>query len=91
MRYSILNPDTIHSVKYLSPGNVSPEHFQYLMALSKTRGRKIDMALEDYLVKGKSRKEIFETYNISPGYFSLKLNQLRQCSRIVMDMMRFYR
>lgn len=90
MRYSILNSDSMHSVKYLVPGKVSREHFQYLMALSRIRGKKINIALEEHLVNGKSRKEIFESYDITPGYFSLKLSQVKQCSRMVWEMFHFY-
>lgn len=59
MRHSALNPDLIHAVKYLCPGKVMPEHFNQLMQLSKIRGRKINAALKDFLVNGKTRKEIF--------------------------------
>ncbi|EIM7318256.1 transcriptional regulator [Escherichia coli] len=79
-----------HAAKYLQPGNVSILHFKQLIYLSKIRGKKINMALEAFLVEGKSRKEIFKLYGISPGYFSLKLNQLRACSRLVMNMSSYY-
>lgn len=90
MSYVISNPNFIHATKYLKPGDVLPEHFFSLIKLSKIRGKKIQAALEAFLVKGKSRKEIFELYNISPGYFSSKLNQLRQCSRLVLEMLPYY-
>lgn len=90
MRYSILNPDAEHAAKYLQPGNVSLLHFNQLIYLSKIRGKKINMALEAFLVEGKSRKEIFKLYGISPGYFSVKLNQLRHCSRMIMELFPYY-
>ena len=90
MRYSALNPDLVHAAKYLCPGKVVPEHFNQLMLLSKIRGKKINSALKDFLVNGKPRKEIFCIYGISPGYFSHKLNQLRHCSRMIMDLLPYY-
>ena len=90
MRYSALNPDLVHAAKYLCSGKVMPEHFNQLMLLSKIRGKKINAALKDFLVNGKSRKEIFCIYDISPGYFSHKLNQLRHCSRVIMDLLPYY-
>lgn len=90
MRHSALNPDSVHAAKYLCPGKVRPEHFEQLMLLSKIRGKKINAALKDFLVNGKTRKEIFCIYGISPGYFSHKLNQLRHCSRMIMDLLPYY-
>lgn len=90
MRRSTLNPDSVHAAKYLYPGKVVPEHFNQLVQLSKIRGKKIKTALKDFLVNGKTRKEIFNTYGISQGYFSHKLNQLRHCSRMVMDLLPYY-
>lgn len=72
------------------PGEVSPEHFQYLIRLSRIHGKKAVEALEAFLVKGWSRKDIFETYKISPGYFSLKLSQIRNCNKMVFEMLPFY-
>ncbi|EOT8215551.1 PapB/FocB family fimbrial expression transcriptional regulator [Escherichia albertii] len=90
MRHSALNPDSVHAAKYLCPGKVMPEHFEQLMLLSKIRGKKINAALKDFLVNGKAQKEIFCIYGISPGYFSHKLNQLRHCSRMIMDLLPYY-
>ncbi|EGF7427679.1 MAG: transcriptional regulator [Escherichia coli] len=90
MRYSVLNPDSVHAAKYLCPGKVVPEHFDQLMLLSKIRGKKINSALRDFLVNGKNRKEIFCIYGISPGYFSHKLNHLRHCSRMIVDLLPYY-
>ncbi|ELO3128835.1 transcriptional regulator [Escherichia coli] len=91
MRHSALNPDLIHAVKYLCPGKVMPEHFNQLMQLSKIRGRKINAALKAFLVNEKARKEIFcMYYSIGLGYFSHKLNQLRHCSRMIMDLLPYY-
>lgn len=62
-----------------------PEHFEQLMLLSKIRGVKINAALKDFLVNGKTRKEMFCIYDVSPRYFCHRLNQLRNCSRMIMD------
>lgn len=90
MHYVLLNSDTLHVSECLYPGRVSPEHFQLLITLSKIRGEKVKFALEAFLVKGESRKEIFEKYNINPGYFSNKLNQLRRCSKTILDVIPYY-
>ncbi|EAT6896134.1 transcriptional regulator [Salmonella enterica] len=76
--------------KLLYPGKVSSEHFECLIMLSRVRGEKIIVALEAFLVKGRKRKDIFENYNISPGYFSLKLNQVRACNRAIAEILPFY-
>ncbi|EHG2955464.1 transcriptional regulator [Salmonella enterica subsp. diarizonae serovar 61:z52:z53] len=68
----------------------SPEYFYCLITLSRIRGEKIVVALEAFLVKGWARKDIFESYNISPGYFSLKLNQVRSCNRMIAEILPFY-
>ncbi|EPB2022186.1 PapB/FocB family fimbrial expression transcriptional regulator [Escherichia coli] len=90
MRHSALNPDLVHAARYLYPGKVVLEHFNKLMEVSKIIGRKINAALKDFLVNGKARKEIFCIHGISPGYFSHKLNQLRHCSRMIMDLLPYY-
>ncbi|HAY0228453.1 TPA: transcriptional regulator [Escherichia coli] len=90
MRYSVSNSDSVHAARCLCPGKVIPAHFHQLMLLSKIRGKKINAALKDFLVNGKTRKEIFCIYGISPGYFSHKLNQLRHCSRMIQDLLPYY-
>lgn len=57
MRHSTLNPDSVHAAKYLCPGKVMPEHFNQLMVLSKIRGEKINAALKDFLVNGKTGRK----------------------------------
>ncbi|EIY5515280.1 transcriptional regulator [Salmonella enterica] len=84
----IINSERARSLMY--PGELSPEHFQCLISLSRIRGEKIIEALEAFLVKGWPRKDIFEIYKISPGYFSLKLNQIRDCNKMVFEMLPFY-
>lgn len=76
--------------KLLYPGKVSPKHFRCLIMLSRIRGEKIVVALEAFLVKGWTRKDIFENHKISPGYFSLKLNQVRACNRMIVEILPFY-
>ncbi|HFW2817482.1 TPA: PapB/FocB family fimbrial expression transcriptional regulator [Salmonella enterica subsp. enterica serovar Java] len=82
--------DEVCANKLLYPGKVSPKHFRCLIMLSRIRGEKIVVALEAFLVKGWARKDIFESYKISPGYFSLKLNQVRACNRIIAEILPFY-
>ncbi|EON6570355.1 TPA: PapB/FocB family fimbrial expression transcriptional regulator [Salmonella enterica subsp. diarizonae] len=90
MKCEINMVDEASASKLLYPGNVSPEHFKCLIMLSRIRGEKIVVALEAFLVKGWARKDIFESYNISPGYFSLKLNQVRSCNRMIAEILPFY-
>ncbi|HHT2664593.1 TPA: PapB/FocB family fimbrial expression transcriptional regulator [Citrobacter freundii] len=75
---------------FIYPGNVSPEHFEYLIVLSGIRGKKIISALESFLVKGVPRKDLFKIYGISPGYFSLKLKQVRYYNSIIVGILPFY-
>lgn len=82
--------DSDYARKLMYPGKVSPEHFQCLIGLSRIRSKKVVEALEAFLVNGWSRKDIFETYRISPGYFSLKLGQIRGYNKMVFEMLPFY-
>ncbi|HAU2960676.1 TPA: transcriptional regulator [Salmonella enterica subsp. diarizonae] len=82
--------DVLHADKLMYPGEVLPEHFECLINLSRIHGKKVTMALESFLVKGWSRKDIFKTHNISPGYFSLKLNQVRRYNTMIAEILPFY-
>ncbi|EIE0340254.1 transcriptional regulator [Salmonella enterica] len=82
--------DTDYVDELIYPGKVSPEHFKCLVTLSRIRGKKTVVALEDFLVNGRTRKVIFEIYKISPGYFSLKLKQIRYYNRLIAEILPFY-
>lgn len=79
-----------HVDRLMYPGEVSPEHFKCLITLSRIRGKKIVMALEDFLVNGWARTDIFKIHKVSPGYFSLKLNQVRNCNKMIAEILPFY-
>lgn len=81
---------SIDTEKKMYPGQVSQDHFKIMIALSNVRGKKAIVSLEAYLVKGWLRKDIFEFYKISPGYFSQKLNQVRRCNEMIVEVLPFY-
>lgn len=74
----------------LKPGNISYEHFKYLIELSNIHSMKIIQSLEDYFVRGIERRVICEANNVSPGYLSVKIRQLQDISRLVILMYPFY-
>lgn len=46
--------------RYTSPGSMSIEHFKCLVEISSINSQKTIMAMEDYFVHGKTRKEACE-------------------------------
>ena len=83
--------DMNHADRYLRPGKVNVEHFNLLVVLSKISSPRIIASLEDFLVQGKKRNEVCQEHNVSVSYFSIKLNQLRQCSRTVFELIPYYK
>lgn len=75
---------------FLKQGNVAHEHFMLLIDISSINSQKVIQALEAFLVRGRDRKEVCELYGVSQGYFSIKLRQLQDISRIVVDMYPYY-
>lgn len=74
----------------LYPGTVSQFHFDALIFMANIRGGKIKSALNDYLVHGVSRKDVFELYNVSPSFFSIKLKRVRLYNSIVFSIISYY-
>lgn len=75
---------------FLKPGAVAQEHFMLLIDISSINSPKVIQALEAFLVTGKSRKEVCELFGVSQGYFSIKLKQLQDISKIVVVMYPYY-
>ncbi|ECV2308242.1 transcriptional regulator [Salmonella enterica subsp. enterica serovar Javiana] len=62
-------------------GEVHPEQFRLLIALSGVHSTRVIMALEDYLVHGVVRKRACEKHGVSTSYMSVVLGKLQQLSR----------
>ncbi|EKM9327047.1 transcriptional regulator, partial [Escherichia coli] len=51
---------------------------------------KVFDSLRAYLVDGRSRKFICETYNINNGYLTVSLNRLNKIHQCISSIKRFY-
>lgn len=78
------------SKRSLYPGRVHMMHFQLLIELSSIHSQKAIDALESFLVKGCSRKDIYEWYGISPGYFSILLKKIKHVDFTVSQLVPYY-
>ncbi|EBH8768107.1 hypothetical protein D1797_15410 [Salmonella enterica subsp. enterica serovar Freetown] len=68
----------------LTPGTVSEEQFIILIDISPVRSNKVINALHDYFVFGKKRCDVCETFQVNPGYLSIKIRELQAlCKRIL--------
>ncbi|EHM9470396.1 adhesin biosynthesis transcription regulatory family protein [Escherichia coli] len=74
----------------LTPGCLEEEHFLLLMDISPICSKKVFDSLRAYLVDGRSRKFICETYNINNGYLTVSLNRLNKIHQCIFSIKRFY-
>ncbi|MDW9200281.1 adhesin biosynthesis transcription regulatory family protein [Escherichia coli] len=74
----------------LTPGCLEEEHFLLLMDISPICSKKVFDSLRAYLVDGRSRKFICETYNINNGYLTVSLNRLNKIHQCISSIKRFY-
>ncbi|WNI84221.1 PapB/FocB family fimbrial expression transcriptional regulator [Citrobacter portucalensis] len=79
-----------HSPGLLRCGEVHPEQFRQLIALSGIHSTRVIMALEDYLVYGVVRKMACEKHGVSTSYMSVSLAKLQQLSRGVATLASWY-
>ena len=54
----------------LSSGSMSEEQFFLLIGISSIHSDRVILAMKDYLVSGRSRKDVCEKYQMNNGYFS---------------------
>lgn len=73
----------------LEPGRVDICHFRLLMALGLIKGKGMQGALEDVLVRGGTRREACERHGVSQSYFSVKFRHLQMASQTVIRMYPF--
>lgn len=74
----------------LVSGYIREEQFWLLINMSSIHSENIIAALKDYLVQGKSRKEVCELYKVNSGYLSTCLNRLQYISTTVASLARYY-
>ncbi|WP_370605665.1 PapB/FocB family fimbrial expression transcriptional regulator [Citrobacter braakii] len=79
-----------HGPGALRAGDVHPEHFRQLIAISGIHSSRVILALEDHLVHGISRREICERHTISASYLSSSLTKLQTLSQAVVEMYPWY-
>lgn len=75
---------------YLTQGKVHLEHFRLLCNVSNIYSERILLALELFLVKGHERRVACEQAGISQSCFSVKLRQIQDISRTVIQMYPWY-
>lgn len=76
--------------KSLIPAEVQEVHFWLLVEVSPIHSKKVIMALHDHLVIGVSRKNVCESYQVNPGYFSTSLSRLYQIDKMVAQLVPYY-
>ncbi|ENY3616614.1 adhesin biosynthesis transcription regulatory family protein [Escherichia coli O8:H49] len=74
----------------LSSGNVPEEKFWLLIDISPIHSEKVIVALLDYFVTGKSRKDICEEHNINNGYLSTSIARLNQINQMAKRLSKYY-
>ncbi|MBJ8362579.1 transcriptional regulator [Citrobacter cronae] len=67
----------------LKPGDIDICHFRLLVAISMIKRKNMQYALEDVLVRGRTRREACEKHNVSQSHFSVKYRQLQMVSHTV--------
>ncbi|EFN7977363.1 transcriptional regulator [Escherichia coli] len=72
-------------------GEVNDEHFRLLVSISSIHSEKVILALKDYLVDGRSRKYVCDSYKLNNGYFSVSLSRLTRISQIIARIVRYYK
>lgn len=75
---------------FLQCGHVHPEHFRQLIAISGIHSPRVIQSLEDYLVRGISRRIICESRDLSASYLSTSLSKLQRLSAVVAEMASWY-
>ncbi len=79
-----------YNLDILSPGNVSEEQFWLLIDISPIHSEKVIVALLDYFVAGKSRRDICEIHNINNGYLSTSIARLNQINQMAKRLAKYY-
>ncbi|ENW8698179.1 TPA: hypothetical protein J4Z76_001319 [Escherichia coli] len=70
-----------YSGHFLRPGEVDKKLFHLLIDISSVRSEHVIRALEAFFVMGHERRLICDEGNISPGYLSVKIRELRALSQ----------
>lgn len=74
----------------LIAGAVDDNHFYLLVDIVGVRNKQMVLALRDYLVLGKSRKISCGEHKVSQSYFSIKLYQLEEVSKLIASSYIYY-
>lgn len=86
----MLDNKRYQSISHLNSGEVSEEHFNLLMNISSIRGKKITSALQAFFVEGKNRREVCTKYDLDPGNFSRKIEEIQTLSQNIMALYPYY-
>ncbi|EOC4156620.1 TPA: PapB/FocB family fimbrial expression transcriptional regulator [Enterobacter hormaechei] len=67
----------------LVPGNVSEHHLRLLMMIRPIKNPAMRNALKDVLIRGVTRKQACEYYNIAQSHFSVKFREMQFINQII--------
>lgn len=70
---------------------MSIEHFRCLVEISSINSQKVILAMEDFFVHGKSRKDACEKHHVAQGYFSISIRKFIKINNAVAQASKFYR
>ena len=74
----------------LTAGNVSEELFFHIINLSTIRSEKAIKALYDFFVHGHSRLDVCNKHQISPGFLSVKIKDLKRVMLLACGFVKYY-
>lgn len=74
----------------LIPGKLSENQFFLLIEMSSIRSEKMVQALQEYLVQGKARIDIYKNHGVGSSHFSLSLDRLQRLSYLVSQLSIYY-
>ncbi|WP_089644660.1 PapB/FocB family fimbrial expression transcriptional regulator [Escherichia coli] len=74
----------------LVPGKITEDMFCLLVEMSSIRSEKMIQALQEYLVQGKSRIAICESYRLGSSHFSISLDRLQRLSYLAAMLSCYY-
>lgn len=74
----------------LVPGKITEDQFCLLVEMSSIRSERMVQALQEYLVQGKSRIAICESYRLGSSHFSISLDRLQRLSYLASQLSFYY-
>ncbi|EAA5922468.1 hypothetical protein ELQ57_22625 [Salmonella enterica subsp. enterica serovar Teko] len=67
----------------LVPGKVNEHHLRLLMMISPIKNPAMKNALKDVFIRGVTRKQACEYYNVAQSHFSVKFREIQFINQII--------